>query len=50
MEDQKLALEAELGRLFLELERAREFQGQVMQRMNQIKEELKKLDESAPIS
>lgn len=45
MAAEKLELEAEVGRLFLELERAREFQGQVMQRIQQIKEELKKLED-----
>lgn len=40
MENKKLLLEAELGRLFLELERAREFQGQAMQRVNQVRKEL----------
>jgi hypothetical protein len=40
----KLELEAEMGRLFLQLEESKAFQLQVTQRINQILEELKKVE------
>jgi exonuclease VII small subunit len=47
MENKKLELEAEMGRLFLELEKARAFQAQAMQRINELRQQIEKLDEAA---
>ena len=41
----KLELEAEIGRLFLQIEEAKTAQHQAVQRINQILEELKKIKE-----
>jgi hypothetical protein len=43
-ENKRLPLEAEMGRLFLQLEESKAFQLQVTQRINQIIEELKKVE------
>lgn len=43
-DNKKLELEAEMGRLFLEVEKAKAFQAQAAQRINQILEELKKAE------
>jgi uncharacterized protein YfdQ (DUF2303 family) len=42
----KLELEAEMGRLFLRVEQLKAEQGQIAQRLNQILQELMKLEEA----
>lgn len=44
LENKKLELEAEMGRLFLQIEQAKNAQAQAAQRINKILEELKKIE------
>lgn len=44
MEDKKIILEAEIGRLFLEIERAKAFQAQAMQKVGELLQQINEIE------